>query len=60
MNPEVQRTLLVSVMLYSAYTIAVCPCKQMGYCKKEQFLVLASIPMAFAVYNFIGEGGCET
>jgi hypothetical protein len=27
----------------------------MGACKKEQFLLLTSVPFAFALYNFVGK-----
>lgn len=60
MNADLQRIVLLSSLGYTAYIIAVCPCERMGYCKKEQFLALASIPMAFAVWNFVGEGGCSS
>ncbi len=53
MNADVQRIVLLSVLGYTAYIVASCPCDQMGYCKKEQFIVLASIPFAFAAYNFV-------
>jgi len=58
-DPNIQRVVLLGTLSYTFYIIAVCPCDQMGNCKKEQFLALASIPMAFAIYNFIEEGSCS-
>lgn len=58
MTPDVQRIILLSTLGYTAYIIANCPCEAMGYCKKEQFLVVASIPFAFALYNFLGDAKC--
>ena len=58
MNSDVQRVLILGSLGYTAYIIATCPCEAMGYCKKEQFLAVASIPFAFAVWNFVGAGGC--
>lgn len=58
-DPNIQRAVLLGSLGYTFYIIAVCPCNQMGSCKKEQFLILASIPMAFAIYNFIGEESCS-
>jgi hypothetical protein len=55
MDASIQRIVLLSVLGYTGYIIATCPCEQMGVCKKEQFIVLTSIPMAFALYNFLGE-----
>lgn len=55
MDAPIQRIVLLSVLGYTAYIIATCPCEQMGNCKKEQFIVLTSIPMGFALYNFLGE-----
>ncbi len=55
MNANIQRVVLLGVLGYTAYMVASCPCEQMGNCKKEQFLVLTSIPLAFALYNFVGE-----
>jgi hypothetical protein len=58
-DPNIQRVILLGTLGYTFYIIAVCPCDQMGNCKKEQFLALASIPMAFAIYNFVEEGSCS-
>lgn len=55
MNANIQRAVLLGVLGYTAYIIVTCPCEQMGSCKKEQFLALTSVPLAFAVYNFISE-----
>lgn len=58
MNADVQRVLLLSTLGYTGYIVATCPCEQMALCKRDQFLVLATIPLAFAIYNYIGEGKC--
>jgi hypothetical protein len=59
MDKNVKRVVLLSTLGYTAFIIASCPCESMGYCKKEQFLVLASIPLAFALYNFVGGASCS-
>lgn len=58
MNASIQRVVLFTTLGATAYIVATCPCETMGYCKKEQFLALASVPFAFALYNFVGEGKC--
>ena len=58
MNANIQRVVLLSVLGYTAYIIATCPCEQMGNCKKEQFLALTTIPVGFALYNFLKEESC--
>ena len=58
MNRDVQRVILLGSLGYTAYIIATCPCEAMGYCKKEQFLAVASLPFAFAVWNFVGDAKC--
>jgi hypothetical protein len=60
MTPDIQRIILLSTLGYTAYIIAVCPCKNMGYCKKEQFLVLSTIPLAFALSNYMTGASCST
>lgn len=58
-SANIQRALLLSVLGYSAYIVAVCPCETMGQCKKEQFLALSLVPLGFAVYNFVsGDDTC--
>jgi hypothetical protein len=59
MDRNVKRVVLLSTLGYTAYLVANCPCENMGYCKKEQFLVLASIPLAFALYNFTSGATCS-
>jgi hypothetical protein len=55
---EVQRFILLGTLGMTAYIVASCPCAQMGKCKKELFLGLTLIPLAFAVYNFTNEEIC--
>jgi hypothetical protein len=55
-SANIQRALLLSVLGYTAYIVASCPCETMGQCKKEQFLALSLVPLGFAVYNFVGNG----
>lgn len=52
------KLLLLGVLGYTAYTIAKCPCEQIGKCRRTEFLLLTSIPLAFALYNFVGEEEC--
>lgn len=59
MSRDVKRVVLLSTLGYTAYIVATCPCESMGYCKKEQFLALASIPFAFALYNYVGGASCS-
>ena len=59
MDKNVKRVVLLSTLGYTAYLVATCPCESMGYCKKEQFLALASVPFAFALYNFVGRASCS-
>ena len=56
----VSRLLLFSVLGYTAYTIAQCPCERIGYCKRNEFLLLSAVPLAFALYNFAPFSGSET
>jgi len=57
---SVSKIILLSVLGYTAYSVAVCPCEQIGSCKRTEFLILASIPFGFALYNFADSaGGCS-
>ena len=58
MTPDVQRIILLSTLGYTAYIISACPCKSMGYCKKEQFLLLSTVPLLFALANYLPEASC--
>ena len=58
MNADLQRAVLLATLGYTAYIVATCPCEQMAFCKKEQFVVLASVPFAFALYNFTDGASC--
>jgi hypothetical protein len=53
------KAVLLGVLGYTAYTIAVCPCKQIAACRRNEFLLLTSIPVAFALYNFAVESSCS-
>ena len=55
MNTELQRIVLLGTLGYTFYMVASCPCKDMGICKKEQFLALTAVPFGFAVVNFFIE-----
>lgn len=59
MDRDVKRVVLLSTLGYTAYIVATCPCEAMGYCKRQQFLIAASIPFAFAIYNFVGGASCS-
>jgi hypothetical protein len=60
MDKNVRRVVLFSALGYSAYVVATCPCEAMGYCKRQEFLLAASIPFAFALYNFVGGATCSS
>ena len=53
------KAVLLGVLGYTAYTIAACPCKQIAACRRNEFLLLTSIPVAFALYNFAVESPCS-
>jgi hypothetical protein len=55
MEVNVQKAVLLATLTYTGYLIATCPCGVIGECKKDQFLVLTSIPFAIAVYNYMKE-----
>ncbi len=59
MSSDVQRVLLLATLGYTGYIVASCPCETIGYCKKEQFLALTSIPFAFALYSVLSGEGCS-
>jgi hypothetical protein len=58
MDASLQKVVLLSALGYTAYSVAVCPCGQIGSCKRAEFLALASVPMAFALYNYIAPTSC--
>jgi len=52
MNKEIQRAIILASLGGSAYMVLVCPCEQMGYCKRDLFLGLSLVPLGFALYNY--------
>jgi hypothetical protein len=45
------RWVLTGSLLFSAYTMATCPCETACKCKYELFLVTTGLPLAYVLYD---------